>query len=119
MERRTGFAVAGAVAMILVAGAIAAGANLGLLGSSRSSKVGHFKPADAAVATVDPGPQVVTVEVQDPAHAASARIVPSGSTSSGPTEIQTITVPLKSTATSSTHPSEHEDAAQTGASADD
>src|ERR1700757_5204655 len=93
MERRTGFAVAGAVAMILVAGAIAAGANLGLLGSRGSSAVGHLKPADAAaVSTPDQSPQVVTVEVQDPAHKATATIV--GSPGPAPANVQVVNVPV-------------------------
>jgi hypothetical protein len=108
--------------MILVAGAIAAGANLGLLGAARSSSVGHLKPADAAVATTDPSPQVVTVEVRDPAHNASARVVSPSESGSGPTvQVETIPVPAKATASSSTasHEVEHETSSTSGASADD
>jgi hypothetical protein len=58
MERRTGVAIAGAVALILVAGGIAVGANLGLLGTSSDGPAGKLRPADL-------GPRVATVEVTD------------------------------------------------------
>ena len=58
MERRTGLAIASAVTLILVAGGIAVGANLGLLGTSSDGPAGKLRPADL-------GPRVATVVVTD------------------------------------------------------
>ena len=61
MERKTGLAVAGAISMVLVAGGLAVGANLGLLDSGRSAgPAGRLRPSDLS-------PSVVTVEVTEPA----------------------------------------------------
>jgi hypothetical protein len=126
MERKTGFAVAGAVAMILVGGAIAAGANLGLLGFAKSnSPVGHLKPAAAAVVTTgNPNPQVVTVEVQESGRSATAKVVGQTGEASNPTvRIQSVPPPSGPGVTSAalSVPYEHETAAPSsdGRTADD
>lgn len=69
MERKTAIAVAGGISMVLVAGAFAMGANLGLLGSSGSGPAGKLRPTDLQIEEAPVAPQVVTVEVRDPASA--------------------------------------------------
>jgi hypothetical protein len=63
MERRIGLAVAGAISMVVLAGTLALGANLGVFGSEDGSVVqsGAIEPTAVAADA-----QVVTVEVRDP-----------------------------------------------------
>lgn len=70
MERRTAVAVAGGVSMILVAGALALGANLGLLGAAADGPAGKLLPTTGPGAGTPAETQVVTVEVRDPGGAA-------------------------------------------------
>lgn len=74
MDRKTGATVAAAVSLVLVAGAVAAGMNLGLLGSTGASQTGKLRPIDAVVSG-EQDPQVITVEVKDPGGAATAEVV--------------------------------------------
>jgi hypothetical protein len=63
MERKIGLAVAGAISMVVLAGTLALGANLGVFGSDDGSIVqsGAIEPTAAAA-----DGQIVTVEVRDP-----------------------------------------------------
>jgi hypothetical protein len=63
MERRIGLAVAGAISMVVLAGTLALGANLGVFGSEDGSIVESGAIESTAVAEDAP---VVTVEVRDP-----------------------------------------------------
>ena len=74
MERRIGLAVAGAISMVVLAGTLALGANLGVFGSEDGSVLqsGAIEPTAVAADA-----QVVTVEVRDP----SGRLL--GSSNSG------------------------------------
>lgn len=63
MERKIGLAVAGAISMVVLAGTLALGANLGVFGSDESSVLQSAAVEPTAVAE---DAQIVTVEVRDP-----------------------------------------------------
>lgn len=72
MERKTALAAIGAVTLTLVTGAIAAGANFGLLGfGSGSQPVGHLRPVTETSTTAgdSSSPDIVTVYADSPSGA--------------------------------------------------
>ncbi|MFA5890307.1 MAG: hypothetical protein WDA27_05080 [Actinomycetota bacterium] len=91
MKRKTAVAAGTAVSLTVIAGALAIGANLGLLGFGREP-VGQLNPADAT-----PSPKVVTVFVDEtPAPVPVAETAEAGSVE--PTPVETVFVDETSTA---------------------
>jgi hypothetical protein len=102
MDRRTGFAAAGAVTLVLIAGAFAAGANLGIVHARRGAE-----RAGVVRQSTTEQPQVVTVEVRettDPAPASADVPV-----SSGKRPVRVVDVPISSTGTTASHETESRD----------
>lgn len=105
MDRRTGIAAAAAVTMVLIAGAFAAGANLGIVHARRATQ-----RTGTVQSTTANEPQVITVDVQDPADPTSPA-VQAPSSGSGPS-VQVIDVPVSSGSSDGQEIERHDDSGE-------
>ena len=108
MERKRAIAIAVAATAVVVSGAIAIGANVGILGARGGEPAGKLAPVDA---TVPQPARTIVVNVDDTPRATVAR--EAGSTGGGSTEVVTEVVrqpaPASVHATASHEPeTEHE-----------
>ena len=102
MDRRTGIAAAAAVTMVLIAGAFAAGANLGIVHARRATQ-----RTGTVQSTTANEPQVITVDVQDPSDPTSPAV--QAPSSKPGTSVQVIDVPVSQGSSDSREFERHDD----------